>query len=1047
MKFNFKIQQYQTDAVESIVDVFKGQPYADPVNYRRDIGKVVKKNTYSQMSFITGDYEQIEFDDMDEADDSGFKNELVALSDANLFSNIKMVQQNNNVKQSDALINTLGRCSLDVEMETGTGKTYVYIKTMYELNKLYGWTKFIVVVPSIAIREGVKKSFEITQDHFMEQYHKKVRFFIYNSSNLNQLDAFSSNSGINVMIINMQAFNTSMKEGGKSKEARIIYDKRDEFGSRRPIDVIKANNPIIILDEPQKMGGDATQKALKNFNPLFCLNFSATHAQHHNLVYALDAVDAYNQRLVKKIEVKGFQVKNFRGTDKYMYLENIIVSPKHPPRAKIEFEIKYNNSINREARILDVDDNIYELSKYMQQYEGYRVSEIDPISGSVTFTNGEVIKKGDVVGDISEQDMRRIQIRETIMSHLEKEEELFEKGIKTLSLFFIDEVSKYRQYGEDGEEALGEYGVMFEQEYNAIANDYITLFYTPYQKYLKSIDAHDTHKGYFSIDKKGRAVNSDVKRGADFSDDISAYDLIMKNKERLLSFEEPTRFIFSHSALREGWDNPNVFQICTLKHSDSTTMKRQEVGRGLRLCVDSNGFRMDEQSLGKDLVHKINKLTIIASESYKEFVTVLQKQIKEVLYERPTKASIDYFVDKTILIEGIPHKIVQAQAVRIYQYLVANHYVDENEYVTEQYQVDLENNALAPLSDELKPLADGIHRLIQSVYNDKILNDMIGDGNETKVPNNELNENFAKKEFQTLWGYINHKYAYTVDFDSKELIQKSIEHIDSELFVSELQYTVSYSEQKSDVNADMIKEGESFYGEKSKTKKLKHAQTSQIRYDLIGKVAEGTLLTRKTVAAILMGIHPLKFAMYQNNPEEFITKVIRLIKEQKASMIVEHISYDQLEGMYESNIFTAEKHATVDNAFRAQKHIQDYVFTDGTADKSIERKFAESLEGAEEVCVYAKLPKGFFIPTPVGNYSPDWAIAFNEGTVKHIFFVAETKGTMETLELRPIEKAKISCARKLFNEISTDNVVYHDVDSYQELLNVMNSIDKEVKRG
>lgn len=1042
MKFNFKIQQYQTDAVESIVDVFKGQPYSDPVNYRRDVGKVTKANAYSQMSFFADSFEQMELNTSDDSDDSGFKNELVALSDANLFSNIKMVQQNNNVKQSDKLINTLGRCSLDVEMETGTGKTYVYIKTMYELNKLYGWTKFIVVVPSIAIREGVKKSFEITQDHFMEQYHKKVRFFIYNSSNLNQLDSFSSNAGINVMIINMQAFNTSMKEGGKSKEARIIYDKRDEFGSRRPIDVIKANNPIIILDEPQKMGGDATQKALKNFNPLFCLNFSATHAQHHNLVYALDAVDAYNQRLVKKIEVKGFQVKNFRGTDKYMYLESIIVSPNHPPRARMEFEIKYNNSINRESRILDVDDNLYELSKNMQQYEGYRISEIDPISGSVTFTNGETITKGDVVGDISEEDMRRIQIRETIMSHLEKEEELFEKGIKTLSLFFIDEVSKYRQYDEDGEEALGEYGVMFEEEYNAIVNDYVNLFDTPYQKYLKSIEARDTHKGYFSIDKKGRSINSDVKRGSDFSDDISAYDLIMKNKERLLSFEEPTRFIFSHSALREGWDNPNVFQICTLKHSDSTTMKRQEVGRGLRLCVDSNGFRMDEQSLGKDMVHKINKLTVIASESYKDFVTVLQKQIKEVLYERPTKASIDYFVNKTVLVEGVPQKIEQAQAVRIYQYLVANHYVDENEHITEQYQVDLENNTLAPLSDELKPMAEGIHKLVQSVYNDKILDDMIDDGNETKVPSNDLNENFAKKEFQTLWGYINHKYAYTVDFDSEELVAKAIEHIDKELFVSELQYTVSYSEQKSDLDSDMIREGDSFLGEKSKTKNLKHAKASQIKYDLIGKVAEGTVLTRKTVATILMGISPLKFAMYQNNPEEFITKVIRLIKEQKARMIVEHISYDRLEGEYNSNIFTAEKHATVDKAFRAKKHIQDYVFTDGMAEKSIERKFAESLEGADEVCVYAKLPKGFSIPTPVGNYSPDWAIAFNEGTVKHIFFVAETKGTMESLQLRPIEKAKISCARKLFNEISTDNVVYHDVDSYQNLLNVMNSINK-----
>lgn len=1044
MKFNFKIQQYQTDAVESIVDVFKGQPYSDPVNYRRDIGKVVKTNTYSQMSFLQDDFEQMEFGSMDDGDDSGFKNELVALSDANLFSNIKMVQQNNNVKQSEKLINTLGRCSLDVEMETGTGKTYVYIKTMYELNKLYGWTKFIVVVPSIAIREGVKKSFEITQDHFMEQYHKKVRFFIYNSSNLNQLDAFSSNAGINVMIINMQAFNTSMKEGGKSKEARIIYDKRDEFGSRRPIDVIKANNPIIILDEPQKMGGDATQKALKNFNPLFCLNFSATHAQHHNLVYALDAVDAYNQRLVKKIEVKGFQVKNFRGTDKYMYLESIIVSPKHPPKARMEFEVKYNNSINREARILSVDDNLYELSKYMEQYNGYRVSEIDPISGSVTFTNGEVIKKGDVVGDISEKDMRRIQIRETIMSHLEKEEELYEKGIKTLSLFFIDEVSKYRQYDEDGDEALGEYGEIFEQEYIAIVNNYITLFDTPYQKYLKSIDAHDTHKGYFSIDKKGHAVNSDVKRGSDFSDDISAYDLIMKNKERLLSFEEPTRFIFSHSALREGWDNPNVFQICTLKHSDSTTMKRQEVGRGLRLCVDSNGFRMDEQSLGKDLVHKVNKLTVIASESYKDFVTVLQKQIKEVLYERPTKASIDYFVDKTVLVDGVPQKLQQAKAVRIYQYLVANHYVDEDEYITEQYQVDLENNTLAPLSEELKPMAEGIHKLIQNVYNDKILDDMIEDGNETKVPNNDLNENFAKKEFQTLWGYINHKYAYTVDFDSDELIAKAIEHIDSELFVSELQYTVSLSEQKKDLDANMVREGDSFYGEKSRTKNLKHASTSQIKYDLIGKIAEGTVLTRKTVTEILMGISPLKFAMYQSNPEEFITKIVRIIKGQKASVIVEHISYDQLDGKYDKNIFTSEKHASFDKAYRVRKHIQDYVFTDGMADKSVERKFAESLEGAEEVCVYAKLPKGFSIPTPVGNYSPDWAIAFNKGTVKHIFFVAETKGTMESLELRPIEQAKISCAKKLFNEISTDNVVYHDVDSYQNLLNIMPSIEKRI---
>ncbi len=1048
MKFNFRIQQYQTDAVDSIIKVFSGQPYQKPGSYRRDIGNAREVQTYSQMTLaldgLGGEQESLVL--TDDFDESGFRNEQVVLSSEKLLKNIREVQQDNNVKLSDALVDTLGCCSLDIEMETGTGKTYVYIKTMYELNKHYGWSKFIVVVPSIAIREGVNKSFEITQDHFMEQYGKKIRFFVYNSSNLNQLDSFSSNAGINVMIINMQAFNKSMKEDGKTKEALIIRSKRDEFGSRRPIDVIKANNPIVILDEPQKMGGDATQKGLKDFNPLFCLNFSATHAQHHNLVYALDAVDAYNQRLVKKIEVKGFQVKNFRGTDKYLYLEDIIISPKHPPKAKIELEISYNKSINRESRIVGVDDNLYEISN-MEQYKGFRVSEIDPIAGTVTFVNGEVIYRGDVVGDVSEKDMRRIQIRETIKSHLAKEEELFARGIKTLSLFFIDEVANYRQYDEDGNELLGEYGQMFEQEYNELINDYITIFDTPYQKYLKAIDVKKTHAGYFSIDKKGHAVNSAVKKGADFSDDITAYDLILKNKERLLSFEEPVRFIFSHSALREGWDNPNVFQICTLKRSDSVVMKRQEVGRGLRLCVNQDGFRMDEQSLGKSLVHKINKLTVIASESYREFVTDLQRQIKRDLYDRPAKASIDYFKGKSIVVDGEKVTISDTQAKAIYQYLIKNDYIDEDERVTEQYRVDLENNNLAPVGERLAAYADGIHKLIQSVFDENIFNEMIGNGNETVVPSNDLNDNFYKKEFQTLWGYINHKYAYTVSFDSDELIKKAIESIDTELYVSMLQYTVSSSEQKDDLTADAVKSGDSFKGIKSNTQVLRHFETSQIKYDLIGKIAQGTVLTRKTVAAILKGINKAKFSMYKHNPEEFISKVIKLIKEQKATMIVEHISYDRLESSYDSTIFTAEKHTTLDKAIRADKHIQDYVFTDGTAEKSNEKKFTEDLEGAEEVCVYAKLPKGFSIPTPVGNYSPDWAIAFNEGTVKHIFFIAETKGTMESLQLRPIEKAKISCARKLFNEISTDNVVYHDVDSYQSLLNIMPSIQKKTTVG
>lgn len=1041
MKFNFKIQQYQTDAVESVVSVFKGQPYSDPVNYRRDIGSLRQGQSYSQRSFQT-DGEQQTLDVTDDFDEEGFRNEGILLHPGTLLSNIMEVQQRNNLMVSDALTESLGVCSLDVEMETGTGKTYVYIKTMYELNQHYGWSKFIVVVPSVAIREGVKKSFEITQEHFMEQYGKKVRFFVYSSSHLNQLDAFSGNAGINAMIINMQAFNTSMKEGGRSREARIIYEKRDEFGSRRPIDVIQANHPIIILDEPQKMGGDATQKALKNFNPLFCLNYSATHKEHHNLVYALDAVDAYNQKLVKKIEVKGFQVKNFRGTDKYLYLEEIIVSPKHPPRARIEFEIAYQKSINRESRIVGVDDNLYEYSKHMEQYKGYRISEIDPVAGTVTFTNGEVLRRGDVAGDVSERDMRRIQIRETIKSHLEKEEELFYRGIKTLSLFFIDEVAKYRKYDENGGELSGEYAEMFEQEYREAVRNFITAADTPYQRYLKGIEAGDTHKGYFSIDKKGHAVDSVLKRGADFSEDSSAYDLILKNKERLLNFEEPTRFIFSHSALREGWDNPNVFQICTLKHSDSTTMKRQEVGRGLRLCVNQEGIRMDEQSLGRAMVHKVNKLTVIASESYREFAADLQKQMKDALYERPRRASQEYFAGRTVQADGITGKITERQAVMIYQYLVKNDYVssDGEDRITEQYHIDLENNHLAELPECLRAYAPGIHKLIQGVFDERILKEMISDGNETKVPKNDLNDNFYKKEFQTLWSRINHKYAYTVSFDSSELIQKAIGAIDKELYVSMLQYTASVSEQKDTLSAEALKEGASFKGVKTATKTLRAPAAGQIRYDLIGKVAEGTVLTRKTAAAILKGIRRDKFLMYRNNPEEFIAKIIRLIKEQKAELIVEHISYNQIEGEYDSTIFTAEKHTSFDKAFQAEKHIQDYVFTDGTAEKSVERRFAEELDGADEVCAYAKLPRSFAIPTPAGDYSPDWAIAFYEGKVKHIYFIAETKGTMESRKLRPIEQAKISCAQKLFHQLSAEDVVYHEVDSYQSLLNIMESI-------
>ena len=1022
MKFKFTIQPYQTEAVDSVVGVFAGQPFNDHFTYRRDV--TIERNI---LNYQLSDEELF----------MGFANARVQLDFGQLLNNVHRMQTRNNIKLSNTLASGgLGACSLDVEMETGTGKTYVYIKTMFELNKQYGWSKFIVIVPSIAIREGVRKSFETMEEHFMEYYGKKARFFVYDSKNLAEIDNFSQSADINVMIINIQAFNA------RGKDARRIRTELDDFGSRKPIDVIKANRPIVILDEPQKMGGTATQESLKEFNPLFCLNYSATHKQHHTLVYVLDALDAYNKRLVKRIEVKGFDIKNLRGTDKYLFLESIVISPNKPPMARIEFEVSYNKSINRETRVVGVDDDLYSLSKGMEQYRGYHVNEIDPIRKTVSFTNGEVIHVGEVTGDVSEKDLRRVQIRETIRSHFEKEKELYGRGIKTLSLFFIDEVAKYRKYDEDGNEINSEYGTIFEQEYTDILNEYLTLFNTPYEQYLRCIEVHDTHAGYFSIDKNGRKVDSSLKRGSDESDDISAYDLILKDKERLLSFENPVRFIFSHSALREGWDNPNVFQICTLKHGGSSpTQKRQEVGRGLRLCVNQNGDRMDVVTLGTQ-VQQVNQLTVIASDGYKDFVADLQKGIRDDLYERPTKATPDYFIGKTLIIDGNEVTVTDKQGRDIYRYLIKNDYIDENDHITDQYRADLTNEALAPVPESCKEITDGVHALIQSIFDEHALDEMIKDGHDTKIQENALNDNFYKKEFQTLWNYINHKYAYTVEFDSEELIRKAIAHIDEKMFVAKLQYTVTTGEQGRDWDTEKLKSGAAFVAEKSQTYTLQRAEGSLVKYDLIGKIAEGAKLTRRTVARILQGIKPYTFEMFQNNPEEFITKAIRLINEQKATMIVEQITYNRTDGTYDSAIFTAEKNTDFARAYRAKKSIQDYVFTDGYAKdgQSRERVFVQDLDLAEEVCVYAKLPKGFSIPTPVGNYSPDWAIAFNKGTVKHIFFIAETKGTMDSLNLKPIEQAKIKCAKKLFNELSTEDVVYHDVDSYQSLLNIMESL-------
>ncbi len=1013
MKLKFKTQAYQTAAVQAVVDCFAGQPPASAaaMSYRIDAGRG-RRGTEDLFT-------------------DGFKNAEMELSERQLLKNVQTVQRHQNLPISDTLVKTkISPLNLDIEMETGTGKTYCYIKTIFELNKLYGWSKFIIVVPSIAIREGVAKSLAITAEHFLEAYQKRARFFIYNSKQLHHLESFSADAGINVMVINVQSFNAT------GKDARRIYEELDEFQTRRPIDVIAANRPILILDEPQKMEGGKTLDSLVNFKPLMVLRYSATHKAAHNKVHRLDALDAYNQKLVKKIAVRGIAVKGLAGANAYLYLQSIEISTKKPPEARVELEQKLaSGQIKRALRKLGKGDNLFELSNGLDQYRGYVVSEIDATTDTLSFTNGVELYVGEAAGDVNEATLRRIQIREAVKAHFDKEQVLFPQGVKVLTLFFIDEVAKYRDYSAADEQ--GEYARVFEEEYQTHLNEVLDLDETAYVQYLKGIPVRKTHSGYFSIDKKSkRLVDPDVAaRGenAGQSDDVDAYDLILKDKERLLSLAEPVRFIFSHSALREGWDNPNVFVICALKHSDNTISRRQEVGRGLRLSVNQHGDRMDHPAT----VHDVNVLTVVASESYKDFVSALQQDIGESLSARPRFANEEFFTGKVLQTSTVDVPVTPQLAKQIYKYLLKNDYTDEDDRVTEAYHAAKGAGTLAPLPAELQPFSEQLFQLIDSVFSDKQLPQFDDDRRPKKNP---LNDNFNKREFKALWSRINRKAAYSVRFDSAELVGKAVTEMNQHLRVTPLQYTIQRGEQADAATLDDLKSGQGFVLKATETESYnQHSVHSAVKYDLVGKLADGTRLTRRTIVDILTGLNVAVFAQFKTNPEHFIAEAIRHINEQKATMIVQHLTYDPVDDRYELDIFTAgqTKQDFTKSGAKLGRHIYDYALTDS----DIERTFVKELDTASEVVVYAKLPRGFLIPTPVGDYNPDWAIAFKEGEVKHVYFVAETKGSMTSMELRKIEETKIACARKFFEQLNAqhalERVKYDVVTSFEKLMTLV----------
>ena len=1031
MKLNFKPLEYQQKSVQSVIECFRGQPNTAGIQYRIDPGWAKKGQTQSA-----------------QFDEDGFKNAEIQLSEDQLLENIHDVQKSQNLPLSNGLKNYTDESgkakrsyspgadiNLDIEMETGTGKTYCYIKSIFELNKQYGWSKFIIMVPTIAIREGVYKSLEVTAEHFNQIYGKKIRSFVYNSKDLHNIESFSSDAGINVMVINIQAFNAT------GADNRRIYEELDDFQSRRPIDVISANRPILILDEPQKMEGRATQEALPRFKPLFILRYSATHKTVHNKIHRLDALDAYNQKLVKRISVRGIKTNGLAGTNAYLYLEQIEISKKAPvARLEIEQKLK-SGDIKRKVVKVSKGDRLYDLSGGLPQYEGFVVSEINAVTDTLEFLNGNSIQVGVASNDITEEVMRRIQIRDTIKTHLDKEKRLFSKGIKVLSLFFIDEVVKYRDYSEADER--GEYARVFEEEYQTLKEELLSELpdSNPYKAYLAKVAAEKTHEGYFAIDKKKKLVDPKVKtrgeeRGlANDESATAAYDLILKNKEQLLSLEEDKRFIFSHSALREGWDNPNVFVICMLKHADynNVVSRRQEVGRGLRISVNQQGERQDHPAT----VHDVNVLTVVANESFGDFVKGLQTDISESLSARPKKADKAYFLNKVI-------KTEQGDVVvdDVERYLIKNDYVDDNDEITDLYHAELKNDELGKLPELLAPYREQVVELINGVFSQAQLPEIIDD---RKPKTNVLNANFEKREFQKLWNKINRKAVYQVNFSSEELINNSISAINEHLYVTPLQYTIEVGDQSEKLTEEQLNQGRGFEVRETDRQAHNAPIQSSVPYDLIGEIAEDTKLTRKSVCAILQGIAADKFALFKVNPEQFISEVDRIINEEKATATIQQLSYDLIDETYESDIFTQNQ--VINDFSKVVENLKKHVYDFASTDSKVERAFIKELDTSNDIEVYAKLPRGFTIPTPLGSegYNPDWAIAFKEGTVKHILFVAETKGSMSTMQLKKIEEAKIECAKKFFErleqEVESDDdaekVKFNMVASYSDLLKVV----------
>lgn len=1036
MKLVYKHQRFQQEAVESVVSLFEGQGYGQSELSASDYGSGGELNL------------------------GRYGNSPIALSDGELLQSLRAVQTSQRLTPSKSLARdreastgSAGYPIYSVEMETGTGKTYTYIRTMYELHKRYGWSKFIIVVPSIAIREGVLQSLKSMKDHFAQEYDgERIREFVYDSSRLTDLRAYAETSGLQVMVINKQAFT-----GGNTLSRRLITTATESFGYEKPIERLAELRPILIIDEPQsvlgaegkggKKGSESkTRIALREFNPLFALLYSATYRpeDRYNQVFRLDALDAYQQQLVKKIAVSTVEKEGAQGWQGYLRLDGIVLAsrPGIAPRARMTYERKGKKGIERVTKVLRDRDNLYELSGELSAYrDGFRISEIDGYRGVVTLSSGIELVAGQTLGEQDEQVLRRWQIRETIRQHLERERQLHSRGIKVLSLFFIDQVERYRIYGSGGETELGQWAQLFEEEYMSVLNERTDLFTEPrLAEYLRSIDVRSTHAGYFYRDRRGKYVDSPEKGMKRDQADSNTFDLIMRDKERLLSMDEPVRFIFSHSALKEGWDNPNVFQICTLKDSSSDIKRRQEIGRGMRLCVNQQGQRQDATVLGAE-VHDVNVLTVIASESYSEFSAGLQREIAESISDRPRVVDEKFLISKHLYHEDGTEIVTRSEeASDIYQRLVLSHYIDKEKHLTPLYYEHRDAGTLE--LDNWQPYQTSLVALLDEVFDPNRLKPE--DSSKRRIAH-FVESRFRSPGFQALWKQLRHKTYYQVNFSEDELIERAVERLNSDLYLSEVRVVVTRGELSTETPADDLFEGMAMQPAVKEQHQVREHLPQSLKYDLVGELVQRTGVGRRTLVSILRAMKPERFALYRTNPENFIQLASHLINQEKNMIAMGDLRYELLDDCYEMEVFTERLPEGITgkggNALVSQRSLYDLVVTDS----SVEMKFAEDLESLpDEVETYVKLPKRFVIPTPVGNYSPDWAIVMRQGTERHIYFVIETKGSSDRKDLRGVEDSKINSAHRHFaclaDKLRGEGIRYRTLRSYDELRALLDSL-------